>query len=217
MACCHQCDGIEQLFGERTARRDLRRFRRKGPIPSTRLLIEQLRDAGVRGASLLDVGGGVGAVQHELLDAGARSAVHVDASSHYLRASREEAARRGRADLVSYVHGDFVELAAELPDADVVTLDRVICCYPDMPRLVESSAARARRLYGVVFPRDRAAVRFGLPIANLVSRLRRIPFRVHLHPPEAIDAVIRGQGLEPRSHRRTLLWNVVVYARAAAA
>lgn len=217
MNCCHQCEGIEQLFGERTARRDLRRYRRKGPIASTRLLIEALREAGVEGATLLDVGGGIGAIQHELLDGGLGTATHVDASFHYLQASREEAARRGRADRVAYLHGDFVELAPRVPEADIVTLDRVICCYPDMQRLVAASASRARRLYGVVFPRDHAGVRLGVPVANLINRLWRIPFRLFLHPPEAVDAAIRRQGLKRRAHRRTPFWNVAVYAREGGA
>lgn len=216
MTGCCRCEGVERQFGEGTATRDLRRYRRRGPIPTTRRLIEALRAEGVAGATLLDVGGGVGAIQHELLEAGARRATHVDAATHYLDASREEAGRRGHADRVSYLHGDFVELADEVADADVVTLDRVLCCYPDMPRLVERSAARARRLYGVVFPRDRIGTRLGIPAANLFNRLRRVPFRVHLHPPEEIDAAIRRQGFGLRSHGRTFLWHVAVYARDGA-
>lgn len=213
MCSCGRCEGANALFGERTARRDLRRLRRRGPIASTRLLVEGLRADGVEGRTLLDVGGGVGAVQHSLLEAGARSATQVDASAAYLRASREEAERRGHADRVRYLHGDFVELAEEVPEADVVTLDRVICCYPDMERLVERSASRARERYGVVFPRDRWATRVGLPAGNLFNRLRGVPFRVFLHPPEAVDAAIRRQGLEPRFRRRTFFWHVAVYGR----
>ncbi len=216
MIRCSQCEGIERQFGERTAERDLRRYRRRGPIPSSRLLIEALRAEGVDGSALLDIGGGVGAVQHELLESGAARATHVDAATHYLAASREEARLRGHADRITYLHGDFVEAADRIPEADVVTLDRVLCCYPDMSRLVESSAAKARRLYGVVFPRDRLVTRLALPVANLVNRLRGIPFRVYLHAPQAIDAAIRRQGLSPRSRGRTFLWHVAVYAREGA-
>src|SRR5215218_3543976 len=94
--CCSQ--GLDEAFGDRTARRDLKRYRRKGPSKSTRRLLAALRSHGVQGASLLDIGGGVGAIQHELLEAGVSRAFAADASAAYLRAAREEAQRRGLDD-----------------------------------------------------------------------------------------------------------------------
>jgi magnesium-protoporphyrin O-methyltransferase len=212
--CCHR-EGIEEQFGDRTARRELRRLRRRGPIRTTRLLVDALRARGVSDASILDVGGGVGAVHHELLDAGAREAVHVDVSPAYLAAAREEAARRGHGDRVRFARGDFVERADEMPEADVVTLDRVICCYPDMPALVSRSARKARRLYGAVYPRDAWWMRAGIAVVNALMRLRRSAFRVYLHSPDAIEAVLREAGLERRSMSRTAAWHVAVFARGA--
>ncbi|HEV2130216.1 MAG TPA: methyltransferase domain-containing protein [Longimicrobiaceae bacterium] len=213
MNCCGHCAGIEKQFNAKTASSDLRRYRRKGPLKSTRLLLDALRRESVGGMTLLDIGGGIGAIHHELLASGAESATHVDASPAYLAAAREEARRRGHESRVTFRHGDFVELAPELPPVDIVTLDRVICCYPDMERLVGLSAARARRLYGLVYPRDRWWLRSVFPLSNLYFRLRRCPFRVYNHPVEDVDAVVREQGLEPRFRGTTPLWQVVVYAR----
>jgi 2-polyprenyl-3-methyl-5-hydroxy-6-metoxy-1,4-benzoquinol methylase len=109
----------------------LRKYREKGPIPSTKALIDALIAEGVEGATVLDIGGGIGAVQHELLAAGAAHVTSVDASVSYLEAAREEASRRGVEDRVTYRHGDFVELAESVPPADVVTLDRVLNVYPE--------------------------------------------------------------------------------------
>jgi 2-polyprenyl-3-methyl-5-hydroxy-6-metoxy-1,4-benzoquinol methylase len=82
---CAQCEGIETQFGRAAAKRNLRRFRRRGPDKTTRLLIDALRaaleDSKADGATLLDIGAGVGAIHHELLDAGVARAVHVDGSS----------------------------------------------------------------------------------------------------------------------------------------
>jgi SAM-dependent methyltransferase len=217
MVTCRQCEGIERQFGRRTVRWELRRYRKRGPAPTTRMLIDALRREGVTGASVLDVGGGVGAIYHELLPSGAREAVHVDVSPDYLSVAREEAERRGYADRVEFVRGDFVDAAPALADSDVVTLDRVICCYPDMERLVALSADKARRLLGAVYPREAWWMRLALAAVNAVSRVRRSAFRAYLHPPAAIDAVLRGRGLERRSFRRTLAWEVVVYRRRAAA
>lgn len=211
MACCEHCQDAGSLFSDRTAGRELKRYRRRGPVPTTRLLIEAVRPHLPPEATLLDVGGGIGAIHHELLEAGAARAVHVDASAAYLAASREESERRGHDGRVEHLYGDYAELADELADADAVTLDRVVCCYPDMERLVDTSAARARRVYGLVYPRDRWAMRAFQAVANLYMRLRRSAFRTYLHSPAAIDARVARHGLSVSSRSRTFLWEVVAY------
>lgn len=213
MVSCCQCEGIAEQFGARTAGRELRRFRRRGPIQSTRLLIEDLRSADVAGASLLDIGGGIGAIHHALLGAGARDAVHVDVSRDYIDAARQEAVRIGHADQLRFVHGDFVQLASTLSGADIVTLDRVICCYPDMEALAGAAASKAGRLLGAVYPRDAWWMRLGVRAVNVLMRARRSEFRVFVHSPAAIDGVLRQHGLERRTRRRTIGWEVVTYAR----
>jgi magnesium-protoporphyrin O-methyltransferase len=207
------CGCYDAQFNDKQARYDLKRYRRKGPDKTTRLLLDALRSAGVQGSSLLDIGGGIGAVHHELLDAGVETATHVDAATPYLHAARDEATRRGHTDRVQFLHGDFVTLASALAPADVVTLDRVICCYPDMQLLVDASASRARRLYGTVFPHDTWPIKLLIAAFNLFKRIQGSAFRSYIHPVAAIDAVVRGQGLTPRSIRRTLMWRVTVYAR----
>lgn len=213
MTCAH-CSDAQQLFNHRRARRELKKYRRKGAQGSTRLLIDALRDLDVPSGSLLDVGGGVGAIQHELLSTGLERVTSVDASKAYLEASRSEAERQGYADRAAYHVGDFIDLEPELGEADIVTLDRVVCCYPDMPRLVGASAAKARRLYGLVFPRRRWPVRIVMRCMNILEALKRNTFRVFIHPPEAIDAAVRAQGFELARTADTFLWRVAVYARA---
>ena len=213
MSGCSHCADAEDFFGRRAARRDLRRYRRRGPDPATRRLLAMLRREELRGRTLLDVGGGIGAIQHELLRAGLSRAVHVDASTAYLRASEAEATRQGHRERVEYHSGDFVRLARELPESDVVTLDRVVCCYPDMPRLVEASASRARHLYGLTYPRWRRGTRAAVAVRNLLFRLRGSAFRVYLHPPEAVAAELRRQGLRCVAEDRTFLWHVALYRR----
>lgn len=215
VSCCH-CEGLESQFDRKTAERELRRFRRRGPLRSTQLLIDGLRAAGVDGASLIDIGGGVGAIHHALLDAGASTATHVDISPEYITAARDEAARRGHVNRVLFVRGDFVQLAPQVPDADIVTLDRVICCYPDMDALVGNAAEKARRLFGAVYPPDTWWTRMAVRAINALLRLRRSEFRVYVHSPVAIDGVLRRHGLEPVTRRRTVLWEIAIYARRAA-
>jgi len=179
-------------------------------------LIDGLRAAGIADASLLDIGGGVGAIHHALLDAGASSALHVDVSPDYIKAAQDEAGRRGHADRVRFLRGDFVQLASTVPDADIVTLDRVICCYPDMPALVTHAAEKARRLFGAVYPPNVWWIRLGVRGINALMRMRRSAFRVYVHSPAAIDAVLRRNGFERIKLERTLAWEIVIYAHRAA-
>jgi len=211
MNCCTHC--YDQQFDDVQARRDLKRFRKRGPAAATRTLLDALRSFGLADATLLDIGGGIGAIHHELLAAGVHSAVHADASAAYIAAAKEESTRRGHTNRVTFVHGDFVALAPTIPPATVVTLDRVICCYADMEAMVAASASHAQRLYGAVYPRERWYVRLALRGVNAFSRLRRSAFRVYLHPPAAIDAAIARQGLTRRVCLDTFIWRVAVYER----
>ena len=212
MSCPH-CQGLESLFNHKTARRELKRYRKKGPEKSTRLLIEALKAQGVADLTLLDIGGGVGAIQHELLQAGANQATNVDASSAYIEAARAEAERQGLVERVSYHFGNFVELAPDLAPAQIITLDRSICCYPDMPRLVGQSAAKAEKLYGLVYPQDSWWMRLGAKVINFVLWLQRNPYRFFVHSSEAVDTVIRERNLARIFYHKTFFWQIAVYER----
>lgn len=207
---CRQCEGIESLFDAKVARRELRRYRRKGPRKTTRILLDAVREDAV-GKTLLDIGGGVGVIQFELLGSGARSSTGVDASSAYLQVAREEAERRGMDDRVDGCKGDFVEMAPEIEPADIVTLDRVICCYPDVDALVEAAAAHARMSIALVYPRDEWWMRAVPSALNLVFRVRRSPMRFFLHASERVDAAVRRHGFALQIHRTTPMWQVAVY------
>ena len=219
---CPQCDGIERLFDVKEARHRLRKLRRTGPDRTTRMLLEDVQavlsapdGARCELGVVLDIGGGVGAIHHELLERGVERAVHVDASTAYLEAARDEVERRGHGGRVEFVAGDFVQVAASIPEADIVTLDRVICCYHDMRQLVSRSAEKARVVYGAVYPRESWWIRLSIAAENLYFRVRRSPFRGYLHAPSAIDAALVAGGMQRRSRRRTLAWEVVVYTRLA--
>ncbi|MBL8154739.1 MAG: methyltransferase domain-containing protein [Anaerolineae bacterium] len=212
MTCSH-CRGADEFFDPGTARDDLESYRRSGPSRQTRALLEAIRALSLNPATLLDIGGGIGAIQHDLLQAGVQTAVQVDAAQAYLNASQSEATRQGHADRVTYLHGDFVTLADQVAAADVVTLDRVICCYPDVAALVRLSSERAARIYGVVFPLDGWWMRLGIHVLNLAFWLQRNPFRTFVHPTAEVDRITRENGLERRFYRRMGLWQVIVYAR----
>lgn len=217
MDCCSSGDSpFDRQFDARHAARHLRDYRKNGAVGTTRALIEALGAGGVDGQTVLDIGGGVGGVHHELLRAGAAAAVDVDASRAYISVARSEAERQGHGGRVRYIAADFVAVADELEPADLVALDRVICCYADMAALVGASAALARRRYGVVYPRDSRLGRVGVALLNARFRLSRSAFRAYVHRTADVDAVLAGHGLVKVIQRTTLIWQVALYERPAA-
>lgn len=215
-ACGCDADGFASIFDRRNAEHDRDRYRRKGPDRTTRMLLELLAPYRSSGTTVLDIGGGIGIIDHELLRTGAGHAILVDGSTASLEVARQEARRLNLLDRVEFVEGDFVRLAAAIDAADIVTLDRVVCCYPDAEALVGLSAARARTVYGLVLPRDRRLVRIAIDLENLWFRLRRKAYRAYLHRTSRVDEITAANGLHPRSERRTFYWRVVVYDRRPA-
>jgi hypothetical protein len=213
---CQHCVGIEQFFDPKEAQRELRLYRDKGLLKPAEKLVAALVAAGVDGKRLLDIGGGVGSVQHELFKAGVARAVDVDGSSSYIAAAQEEAERQGTRDRVEYHHGDFIDIASGLEQADVVTLDRVLSCYPDVAAMVANSTTLAGTFYGVVYPRKSLVSKLVVRAGNLMLKLKKNPFRVFVHDPKRVDAMIRDAGFVPRYQGKTLVWHVVLYERANA-
>jgi magnesium-protoporphyrin O-methyltransferase len=210
---CSQCQGIEDVFSQEYVSGELARYRRTGPSKTTRLLLQGIQQEDLQGLTLLDIGGGVGAIQHQLLEDGATSATSVDASGAYAAAAQEEASRRGLGGRIKFLYGNFPDLAERIAPADIVTLDRVICCYHDMEALVGKSAGKARRYYGLVFPRDTWWIRLALTAQNLYMKIRKNPFRSFAHRTGEVEAVLRREGLARRSYRRTIIWQIAWYER----
>ena len=215
MTCASHCCAIDAQFDRRIARRDLDNYRRSGPSPSTRELLSAIRATGIAGARVLDIGGGIGAIAHELLAAGAAHATVVDASAAYLAAARTEAERRQSSERLTLINGDFVATAEQVAVADVVTLDKVVCCYPDMESLLLASTAHTSRLLGIVYPRDSWWVRLVATLENALNVLRSRAFRVYIFPIAAIDNSIRRAGLRPRFQQRGFVWIVALYERSS--
>ena len=141
--------------------------------------------------------------------------VHFACTEAYVTVSHEEAERRGLGERFTGRVGDFVALAPEIEPADVVTLDKVVCCYADMPALVERAAERARRTIGLVFPRETWWNRVAARVLDAWSWLTRDPVRWRLHRPADIDRVLAGAGFERHDVSRDLIWHVVLYRRSA--
>ena len=215
-SCGCEPQGFASMFDRRNAEDDRDRYRRKGPDRTTRMLLELLAPYRAASSTVLDIGGGIGIIDQELLKTGIGNAVLVDGSTASLAVAREEARRLDLSDRMEFVEGDFVKLAAAIEPADIVTLDRVVCCYPDAEALIGGSAARVRTVYGLVLPRDRFMVRIAIRLENLWFRLQRKAYRAYVHPTARVDEIVAANGLQPRAQRQTIFWRVIVYDRGAA-
>jgi magnesium-protoporphyrin O-methyltransferase len=207
------CECCPNTFSRRDAEGDLKRYREKGPDKTTRALIDAIVAEGVKGATLLDVGGGIGAIQLELLAAGMAKAESVDASEAYVEVAQAEAERLGYGDRTAARVGDFVALAAAIDPADVVTLDRVVCCYGDLPALLGAASDHARQVVGLVWPRDVWWNRIAAHTLNAVAWITRDPTRWYLHRPGQVDAILQAAGYRRRDVTRDLIWQVALYQR----
>jgi magnesium-protoporphyrin O-methyltransferase len=212
---CNCCAITDNTFGEDEAKANLKDYRRRGPAKQTKLILDAVRSIGLKQASLLDVGGGIGTIHHELLKDVASEATHVDASSAYLKIASEEAKRLGHNEQVRFIHADFTDVAADLPQADVVTLDRVVCCYPNMRELLKAASSKSRQAIAMTYPREVWYIKAVMSAMNFFQRLRKDPFRVFVHPTHEMESLLNSEGLQRVSTRRLFVWEMALYRRAA--
>jgi 2-polyprenyl-3-methyl-5-hydroxy-6-metoxy-1,4-benzoquinol methylase len=215
MACCSGYCAAEEQFGSKRAERDLRRYRRRGADKITRLMLAELRRWPLEGRNVLDVGGGIGVIIVELADTQVASAALVEASSAYLEVARHEVGLKYGSRPIQLVHGDFVVIAGTLPDADVVTLNRVVCCYPDAGALLVAAATQTRQVLAFTYPRDRWYVQTLFVLVNFWMRLTGKKFRAFVHSPERMAAVLESSGMVRDTQRKTLLWVLDLYHRGS--
>jgi magnesium-protoporphyrin O-methyltransferase len=211
--CCNP-SGYEQLFSAKEARRTLRVYDKKGLNKMAKRTVDYLKSRGVEGHRVLEVGGGIGAVHVELLKAGAASAVNVELSHGYQEAAAELVRREGLEGRVEQRIGDFTEMAEGM-EADDVIMNRVICCYPYMERLMNAALSASSQFLAVTFPRDRIVFRISVGLESAYHRIRGVDFRAYIHSPRAMLETARRAGFEVAFDDRDAVWHGVVFERAA--
>ena len=214
MDCCAHNQSLNKIFSDDTARSELKQYWKKGIDKHARVIVEAVSAHGVGGASVLEVGAGLGGLHIELLKRGAAHATDVDVASAYLAAAQLVSEKLGLRDRVDYRLGDFAREADSLPASDVVIMHRVVCCYPDMTQLVTAAASHAQRLLALSFPRGAWYMRLFEKIMNFGMWVTGSGFRVYIHPPEAILAAAAAAGLHPVQQKSSWPWQIVVLQRA---
>ena len=184
------------------------RYRKRGLDKTARRMVEFVEARGIEGATVLEIGGGVGEIQIELLKRGAALAVNLELSPAY----EKEAERLLReAGFSEQAERRLVDIAVDpegVAAADVVVLHRVVCCYPDYERLLGTVAEHARRLVVFSYPPRNAVSRLFVAVVNLGFRLLRREYRSFVHPPAAMLAVLGERGLRRTFAEHALVWQV---------
>jgi protein-L-isoaspartate O-methyltransferase len=210
--CCDPrgCDGI---FNERFARRMAARYRKRGLDRTARRMVELLPQGGLEGATVLEIGGGVGEVGLDLLGRGAASATNLELSPAYEAEAQRLLAEKGLVGRVQRRQADLAETPTAVEPADVVVLHRVVCCYPDYERLLGAAADRAGRLLVFSYPRRNPLTRAFVAAQNLAFRVMRREFRTFAHPPARMVEVLRARGLQPAYGGTRVVWQVTGVTR----
>lgn len=177
--------------------------------------MDLLKERGVEGLTLLEVGGGIGAIQIELLKAGLARTVSVELTPSYEESATELLREAGLLERVERKVMDFVDAAAEVAAADIVVMNRVVCCYPDLPRLESAAADHARQLLVMSFPKERWWTKVMVWMANVGMAMTRREFRIFLHPVAQIAAIGESHGLKRSITRTGVFWEIAMMQRAA--
>jgi magnesium-protoporphyrin O-methyltransferase len=212
--CCSP-QGYRWIFSERSARSEANRYRRRGLDATSRRIFDYLKEQGVEGRTVLEVGGGIGAIQIELLKAGASRATSIELTPTYEAAAAALLREAGLEDRVERRVMDFADANGTVEGADIVILNRVICCYPDMPKLAGAAADHARETLVLSFPRQTWWIHAGLTVGNLGLRIMRREFQVFLHPPRNIIATSEQHGLRAVHNQPGVVWTVAALRRSS--
>jgi 16S rRNA G966 N2-methylase RsmD len=207
------CETSDRHFSEAIARKDLQAYLKGKFNWTTRTLLKTLAPKKTEASSLLDIGGGVGVILHEFVAGSAMTATLIETSSAYLQVAQEEAQKRGYSDQVRFMQGDFVYATEEISKVDLVSLDRVVCCYPDAERLIQASTAKCLKWYALSYPRDKWWVRLGIRFENWMRRRAGDSFQVHIYSEALIDKLIKRAGFSQQFHAHNFTWGVAVYRR----
>ena len=168
---------------------------------------------------MLEIGCGTGELQRRVLAAGAGNAVGIDVAGGMIERAQAAAAQAGLEQRTTFLVGDAVERAAELPPAAVVVLDKVLCCYPEIDTLLQVSLERTQRLYAVVVPRPHWLVAAVWRLAIAMFKLLRSSFHPFYHdwhrrPPRRPSPAPASRRLPRIFAAHTLAWEAWIFHRS---
>lgn len=217
MRSCCRATPCEELFNAKFARKTLKRYRKKGLNAFERRMLRVVASERLTDARILEIGGGIGAIQAELLAMGAKEGEVVELVSAYEPYARELAREKGIESRTRFRVADVIAQPDAIAPATIVVLNRVVCCSPDGVRLTGLAARLADRLLVLSFPRDRPLARVMVTAINGVQRILGRSFRAFIHPRASLHAAAEREGLRLIASGRNVVWEFMALARRPAA
>ena len=217
MSGCCEPRGYNEIFRPRFARHLASRYRKRGLDKTAARMVGYLADRGIDGASVLEIGGGVGDIQLELLGKGASRTTNLELVDAYDTDAANLAESVGMRGRMTRRQVDIAATPDEVEAHDIVVMHRVVCCYPDYERLLTAAADHAKRLLVFSHPPRNWVSRTATWLENVSFRVMGRSFRTFDHPPAAMVAVAEGRGMRTDYTYRGPIWQIVGLARAAAA
>lgn len=216
MSGCCQPGDLDAVFSPGRAEREARRYEKRGLVGESRRIVRLLVARGIKGRTILEVGGGLGVVGLDLLRAGAAHATTVELSRSYELPARRLIDAAGAGDQVDRVVADFVGGGERVGAADIVTMQQVVCCYPDPERLVSAAAAHARETLVITMPTEWPWARVGAAVFNLWPRAVGSPFRFFVHSTRTVIAAAEDEGLTLERRDKGPFWQTLLFERERA-
>ena len=209
--CCQ--NSYDHTFNKKRAQKELNEYMVRGPRKSTRYLLDPLRKRVTAESSILDIGGGVGALVWELLEQGVEKISYIDISEAYSSVFREQLTARAMDKKIQVVTGDFTEQHHLLPQVDIITLDKVICCYEHFDRLVGLSIQKAQRMIAYTVPMDTWWVKAVHWIEVVFKKIFRSGLTTYIHPVNEIEKLVLAAGFKKDYQKSNMGWLTVVYSK----
>ncbi len=210
---CEHCLGADEIFDEKGAKKNLKKYRKKGLTGASKHLFEGIKAHSNGSLTVLDIGGGIGGIHLELIKMGFQKATDVDASSGYIKMAKDESQRQDQQDKVSYFFGDFVDHHTQLENHDVVVMDKVVCCYPHFNDLLTNAMDKSNEILALSYPKSNLPGRLLVSLGNFFFKFKGSKFRAFMHPNAEIRAVIKSGGFERLYYKSTIPWNIEVYRK----
>jgi len=210
---CEHCCGADLFFDNKAAKKQMRTYLKKGSKGVTKKLIKAIQSKENKNKSLLDIGGGVGAVQWYFLQKPDTTTTDIDASSSYLKLAQEYAQKNNWEKRAKFIQSDFIDYANQLKIHDIVTMDKVVCCYPDYHKLLTLALSKSKHTFALSYPMGGYIAKFIAEIENFYLNLKKNPFRPYIHSPKAIRELITSQGFVNVYRSTKFPWHIEVYER----
>jgi magnesium-protoporphyrin O-methyltransferase len=148
-----------------------------------------------------------------LVKAGAASAVNVELSSSYRDAAGALALEAGLEGRVELIAGDAIDLAGRVGTAEIVVMNRVVCCYPDGEQLMDVGIGAATKLLGVSYPSIHPLSRAVVGFENWSRSRRGSEFRAFVHG-HSTFARPEAAGFRQVYRRNRPIWDIRVWERS---